>query len=62
MKFLFLIAAIYLIIEYLNYLRRKENKEEVDKKVEVSSCDFLIRVKGRGSLEIKQYIKAAPFL
>lgn len=30
-------------------------KEEVDKKVEVSSCDFLIRVKGRGSLEIKQY-------
>ncbi len=31
MKFLFLIAATYLIIEYLNYLRRKENKEEVDK-------------------------------
>ena len=31
MKFLFLIAAVYLTIEYLNYLRRKENKEESEK-------------------------------
>ncbi len=31
MKILFVIAAAYLMIEYLGYLKLKENKEEEDK-------------------------------
>ncbi len=39
MKLLFLIAATYLIIEYLNYLKRKESKEEGEKTIIEKAVD-----------------------